>query len=542
MIRKPAATSLAALLVGLSIAWMAARAPAWACDDFAINRAEMAYFVASGMAGGPESVPTGPASPSFPDVTRDGGWGWAYDCVEYLTANGVTTAYTDGLYHPGYEVDRAQMAVHLARALAGGDGNVPAGPATPHFADVPTNHWAYKYVEYAVSQDAVQGCDATHYCPQDAMLAYTAASWIEQRFGIALDPCAIPYSPLDAEFGASPQSGIAPLTVQFADSTSGRVSSWFWDFGDGTTSTEADPAHIYALIGRYTVSLTVANPAGSNTETKFEYIYAHAAPPVADFSAAPTSGPAPLLVQFTDLSYQGDPTSWLWDFGDGSTSTAQNPSHIYTNPGRYSVALTAVNDGGQSVRTEPRYILATFPDVPTDHWALNWILACVSAGIVQGYPDGTYGPDIPVTRDQMAVYVSRALAGGDEFVPSGPATPHFADVPTDYWAYDYVEYARYVGVVQGYSDGYHPTEPVDRGQMAVYIARAVADGEANVPDGPVIATFDDVPTDYWAYKYVEYCKAHGIVQGYDPVTYAPEAEVTRDQMAVYIARAFGLVM
>jgi hypothetical protein len=76
--------------------------------------------------------------------------------------------------------------------------------------------------------------------------------------------------------------------------------------------------------------------------------------------------------------------------------------------------------------------------------------------------------------------------------------------------------------------------------MAVFISRAVAGGDGNVPDGPAEATFDDVPTDYWAYKYVEYCVAENIVQGYDPVTYGPLVPVTRDQMAVFIARAFGL--
>jgi hypothetical protein len=143
----------------------------------------------------------------------------------------------------------------------------------------------------------------------------------------------------------------------------------------------------------------------------------------------------------------------------------------------------------------------------------------------------------------MAVYISRALAGGDAKVPTGPATATFDDVPTDHWAFKYVEYCYGHGVVQGYdATTYAPDLVVNRAQMAVYIARAVAGGDSGVPDGPATATFNDVTIDYWAYKYVEYCKAQGIVQGYDPVTYAPAVDVTRDQMAVYVQRAFQLPM
>ncbi len=187
-------------------------------------------------------------------------------------------------------------------------------------------------------------------------------------------------------------------------------------------------------------------------------------------------------------------------------------------------------------------IVVDFPDVESAHWAHDAVVECVAAGIVSGYGDGCYHPDWEVTRDQMAVYMARALAGGDENVPTGPVTASFDDMPTDHWAYKYVEYCYAEGIVQGYWDGYHPGEVVDRAQMAVYMARAVAGGDSSVPGGPETATFNDVPTDHWAYKYVEYCHAQGIVQGYDPVTYAPNVVVTRDQMAVYVARAFDLTM
>jgi len=113
--------------------------------------------------------------------------------------------------------------------------------------------------------------------------------------------------------------------------------------------------------------------------------------------------------------------------------------------------------------------------------------------------------------------------------------------PTD--ASSWVADTEHHEVVQGYdATTYAPDLIVDRAQMAVYVARAVAGGDSLVPDGPPTATFNDVPTGYWAYKYVEYCKANGIVQGHDAVTYAPEVDVTRDQMAVYVQRAFQLPM
>ena len=187
-----------------------------------------------------------------------------------------------------------------------------------------------------------------------------------------------------------------------------------------------------------------------------------------------------------------------------------------------------------------------FPDVGRDHWAFDEIEACVKAGIVTGYLDGSYQPDHVVTRDQMAVYMSRALAGGDAGVPINPAQVSFPDVPANHWAHRYIEYAHDQGIVQGYPDGsYQPALTVDRGQMAAYLARAIATptGEAGVPDpGCTSPVFPDVACDFWARKYIQYLKAQGVTSGYLDGLYHPEYPVTRDQMAVYVARAFGLPM
>jgi hypothetical protein len=230
---------------------------------------------------------------------------------------------------------------------------------------------------------------------------------------------------------------------------------------------------------------------------------------------------------------------------------AADGSLLWRAWGSFSNGDIAVNQADGSVWSVDdydmqlvHYVHPRFADVPFEQWACVEIDACAETGIVAGYPDGTYKPTAPVTRDQMAVYISRALAGGDAEVPSGPAVADFPDVPIDYWAYRYIEYCYAQRIVAGYSDGYRPQEPVTRDQMAVYVARSIVSptGDAGLVSytPPATADFPDVSTTFWAYKYIEYCKSHMIVQGFPDGTYHPEYVVTRDQMAVYIQRAFQL--
>src|SRR5204862_399532 len=140
-----------------------------------------------------------------------------------------------------------------------------------------------------------------------------------------------------------------------------------WVFGDGATSTATNPSHIYTNPGLYTVILSVASAVGSGREEKASYIQALVAPvaPTADFSGSPTSGTVPLQVQFTDQSLTGGAviTSWSWNFGDGGTSTTQNPSHTYLVPGTYNVSLTATNSVGPGSITKNGYINAQIAPV-----------------------------------------------------------------------------------------------------------------------------------------------------------------------------------
>ena len=199
---------------------------------------------------------------------------------------------------------------------------------------------------------------------------------------------------------------------------------------------------------------------------------------------------------------------------------------------------------GQYEKLELTVGYLSFLDVPWDYWVFREVEACSAAGIVRGYDDARYRPELVVDRAQMAVYIARALAGGDANVPvpTGPAEPTFEDVPRGHWAYKYIEYAVARGVVGGYRKGYFaPNIIVDRGQMAAFVARAVAGGDDAVPDpGCDDPPFADVPCDHWARKYIQYIKAAGVIAGYPDGSYRPDAVCSRDQMAAYVARAFAL--
>jgi PKD repeat protein len=276
---------------------------------------------------------------------------------------------------------------------------------------------------------------------------------------------------------------------------------------------------------------------------------------VANFSVSPRTGKSPLSASFTDHS-SGKPIGWAWTFGDGSGSTQQNPIHNYALPGLYSVALVVTDGKTTSAKGWSRCIIVSrtdsanylFSDVPPDYWAYNGVMACYDVDLVAGYPDDTYRPSVSVSRDQMAVYVSRALAGNDENVPEGPAEPSFADVPSDYWAYRYIEYAKDQQIALGFPDGFfHPAEAVNRGQMAVFVARLIAEpaGDAGLAGyvPPQTPRFSDVgPSGAWSwcYKYVEYIADKGVTSGYSDGTYHPEVTCARDQMAEFLARGLGL--
>lgn len=161
-------------------------------------------------------------------------------------------------------------------------------------------------------------------------------------------PQPLTVSATHAAFDASHRMGCPPLDVDFTVLTQGQQLTYDWDFGDGGTSTLPQPVHTYTGSGSYDVRLIVSNTAGCS-DTLFRSAYIQTMNPAAGYVPPPvTVGCAPFTTQFTDATFGA--VSWLWDFGDGTTSSLQNPLHTYANPGNYTVALTTTAAGGGCVQ------------------------------------------------------------------------------------------------------------------------------------------------------------------------------------------------
>jgi PKD repeat protein len=156
-----------------------------------------------------------------------------------------------------------------------------------------------------------------------------------------------------ADFSANATAGAAPLTVAFTDQSSPTPSHRWWQFGDGSSSTDASPVHTYATGGTYTVNLSVWTAIGTATVSRPAYVMVgpDARAPVANFTVSRSSGTAPLFVKFTDCS-TGNPTSWRWNFGGLAWTTAKSPSVVFRRPGTYAVSLTVKNAYGSSISTK----------------------------------------------------------------------------------------------------------------------------------------------------------------------------------------------
>jgi serine protease len=190
-----------------------------------------------------------------------------------------------------------------------------------------------------------------------------------QPFEIKIDAANGP----KADFEADVLESTLPATINFTDLTTNitGVATYLWNFGDGNSSTEASPAHVYTGGGLYTVSLTVTDETGtSHTKTKLRYIKIYSPGPTADFYATNTTGFGPLVVTFHDESEPLDPTDffydifiWRWDFGDGQTQDRYDPypfSHVYETSGDYTVKLLVLDlmeNAGQMTRED--YITVT---------------------------------------------------------------------------------------------------------------------------------------------------------------------------------------
>ena len=151
-------------------------------------------------------------------------------------------------------------------------------------------------------------------------------------------------------FTASPRTGCAPLSVSFSDNTvsASPIITRNWDFGDGNTSNVANPIHEFTSAQDYSVILTVTNEHGcSQSAIQQDYVQVETQPEANFTYNVSESCEAPLEVSFLSSS-SGNIASYEWDFGDGNTSTQQNPTHVYETEGVFSVSLTVHTNSGCS--------------------------------------------------------------------------------------------------------------------------------------------------------------------------------------------------
>ncbi len=149
-----------------------------------------------------------------------------------------------------------------------------------------------------------------------------------------------------ADFTGDPNSGEAPLAVQFTDSSTGNLTSWSWDFGDGNTSAEQSPAHTYVTAGTYTVSLTVTNTEGSDTKIEADYIIVSEpeAPPEEDVTETPTPTPTATPTPTPAVAY-----NITYTFKDSSNNNLVSGVRIrITGDDSYSSVKTTNTDGVSS--------------------------------------------------------------------------------------------------------------------------------------------------------------------------------------------------
>ena len=166
-----------------------------------------------------------------------------------------------------------------------------------------------------------------------------------------------------SQFTMSTNSGYAPLSVTFLGPTGPAISAYSWTFGDGHSSNEANPTHVFTSPGKFSASLTVSGPSGSSSFAQQITVDARR-PPIASFDASPLSGPAPLHVQFSNRS-TGDISSFVWRYGDGNENRSDmNPSYTYAAEGSYIVELILNGPDGQSSASKQIVVSAEQLDPP----------------------------------------------------------------------------------------------------------------------------------------------------------------------------------
>jgi len=178
---------------------------------------------------------------------------------------------------------------------------------------------------------------------------FTPFRFLIVTFLLALIACkeeAVVPKPL-AAFSISKSSAGVNEPLSFTN-TSQNANSFSWDFGDGNTSTDENPTHVYSAAGTFNITLTASGEGGTHTASKS--IIISFPNPIASFTLAQSPVEVGDTVYFTNTSQNAN--SFSWDFGDGNTSTDENPTHVYTSDGTFIIRLTAEGEGGSHSATQ----------------------------------------------------------------------------------------------------------------------------------------------------------------------------------------------
>ena len=393
-------------------------------------------------------------------------------------------------------------------------GNVDAGPSTTATATGLTGGQRYYFV----------------------VTAYNAT--VESGRSAELN--AVAPAPPVASFTADKTSGTFPLAVNFNSSAStGTITSYGWTFGDGGTSTLANPSHTYLSAGTYTVALTVSGSAGSNTQTRTGYITVTEPAPVASFVASVTSGTEPLAVNFTDLS-TGSITTHAWTFGDGGTSTAPSPSHIYANAGTYSVGLTVTGPGGSNLLTRTGYI-AVSPAASPSMTPVRSPLDLHSATGTTGNLNGILEPGESVTIEQAwrnnSASAVTATGTASSFTGPAGATYSLNDASASYGS---IGAAATADCRTATGNCYRITVSNPAARPAQHwdatIQETLSTGNVATITVHVGRSFSDVPVSDVSYAFIEAMMHNRVTSGFVDGSFAPTQTSTRAQSMMFTAR------
>ena len=290
---------------------------------------------------------------------------------------GAFTVLTTADFSPGGMTNTGPIATETLRAVFSGSPVSGSPPLVVQFTDLSTGYpvgwsWSFGDTQTSTAKNPTHVYSSTGTFTVTLTVTNSTGSMDTKTQTGYITITATPAGPVTADFSGSPSSGSVPLTVQFADASTGSPTEYLWNFGDTQTSTLRNPSHTYSSTtgSPFTVSLRVGNGTGIyNTKTQANYITVTSVPvtPVtSDFAGSPTSGTVPLTVQFVDAS-TGSPSEYLWNFGDTQTSTLRNPSHTYssTTGSPFTVSLRVGNGTGiYNTKTQTGYITVSAAPTP----------------------------------------------------------------------------------------------------------------------------------------------------------------------------------